>query len=99
MSKPTGRKKLSPKEKEERQKQLLNETPEQRTNRVLVPRMVKAISVIRQIKQVTGNKRYALTEPQLIAIKDTLYKEVQGVIDSFSARQKTTKKEDIEFKL
>lgn len=75
------------------------ETKEQRFVRVATPRVKQAIIKLRLVKQTISGNNYSMTEEQVLKIVETLDKEIRLISESYSLKNKPTKKEEINFNL
>ena len=74
-----------------------NETKEQKFVRVLTPRIKKTIATIRSIQKPIRSNSYGATQEQIDTIYLVIEKELYGIKTAFESRNKTTKKEEIDF--
>lgn len=90
------REKLSEKEKKDRQEFLANETPVDRTTRVLEPVITKTFKQLVRLGKAVKSPRYILDDEQKQKISDELDKQLETIKHNM---WNDGKKEDIEFKL
>lgn len=87
-----GRKKLTQQEKTQRQDFLLNETIENRTKRVLNPRIKRILKNMDALISAVKSPRYVFSDDQKVKLLDSIAERYTTLESSF----KGTSKKDIE---
>lgn len=75
------------------------ETKEQRFVRVATPRVKKAISQLRLVKQTISGNNYSVSEGQMETIITSLRTEVESLQSAYDSKNKSKKVEDIQINL
>jgi len=87
-------KKLTPQEKKAREEYLKNETIEQRTKRVLEPRVKKTLKQIQFITKSVNSPRYKLSDEQAQQLLTALYSQIETLENAINRK---TNKVEFEF--
>lgn len=93
------RKKLSKQELEARAKARKSEPKDKKFERIVTPRIKNVISGMRVIKKMINSNAYIIPEEKYNKIYNYIHEELESWDSSFSSRNKTSKKEEIDIDL